>query len=281
MKRSKCGISTADIGAVLDHDRPMTNIGRRAALIYATAAYASFVIVTLWAICFLADIGEPTRIDGSTPSGGGGSHSAWHALLVDAALLLIFAVQHTVKARARFKQRLVRMMPEIVERSTFVLASSAALGLLFWQWQPMPARVWIVDAQPWAALVWAVYAFGWLIAISATFMVDHLDFLGIRQARWHGAGQYPSPPFTERWLYRWVRHPMMLGLLIAFWATPRMTAGHLFFAAASAAYVAVGIEFEERSLRSQLGESYRDYATRVPALVPGRPRREAKQARVT
>jgi protein-S-isoprenylcysteine O-methyltransferase Ste14 len=237
------------------------SISRTVAIAFAGIAYAAFVVAALWAVGFLADVGTPTVVDGPA------RQPAWSALLVDAGLLLIFAVQHSIMARTGVKERLARIVPAVSERSTYVLAASLALGLLFWQWQPVPAAVWRLGA-PWSGVLWTIYALGWLIAIAATFMVDHLDFLGIRQVRWRGPGPYQSPPFHERWLYAWVRHPMMLGLLIAFWVTPRMTVGHLFFAAAGTGYIAVGLRFEERDLYRQLGHTYRDYADRVPALLP-------------
>jgi methanethiol S-methyltransferase len=150
-----------------------------------------------------------------------------------------------------------------VERSTYVLTTSLVLGLLCWQWQALPATVWRLDAQPWAALVWVGYGAGWAIAIAATYMIDHAEFLGLRQAGPRSAS------VSRRWLYAWVRHPMMTGLLIAFWATPVMTAGHLLFALAGCAYIAVGVHFEERDLRRTLGAAYADYAREVPRFVPG------------
>jgi protein-S-isoprenylcysteine O-methyltransferase Ste14 len=210
--------------------------------VYAIVAYVAFLASMAWAAEFLA-------VD---PPGGG--RFAW---LIDSALLLGFAVQHTVMARPWFK----RHLPAGIERPSFVLASALALGLLLWQWRPVPAVVWQVRAAPWVALIWLLYGAGWLIAVAATFMIDHGEFVGLRRP-------IGEPVLEERYLYRFVRHPMMLGLLIAFWATPRMTVGHLFFAAAGSAYVAVGIQFEERELRRTLGRPYRDYARRVPALVP-------------
>lgn len=240
------------------HGRP--GAGR---LVYAGLAYLAFVAAALWAAVFLADLAGRYSID------RGNRGPAWVALLVDGGLLSVFAVQHSVMARAGFKRRLARVLPTAVERSTYVLAASAALVLLFWLWQPLPGTVWRVSAQPWAALIWVAYAVGWLIAVSATFMVDHLDFLGLRQARWPaGAGPYRGPSFRERWLYAWVRHPMMVGLLLTFWVTPRMTVSHLFFAVAATGYVAVGLRFEERDLYGELGEVYGEYSRRVPALVP-------------
>ena len=232
-------------------------------MVYAAMAYTAFVAATLWAIGFLADWRGLPAVDGHD------SLPAWAALVIDAAALLAFAVQHSVMARAGFKRRLARLLPPAAERSTFVLAASVALLALFWQWRPLPAVVWQVGAQPWAALIWAVYAAGWLLAVASTFMIDHLDFLGLRQAGWRGGREaYEPPRFTERLLYRLVRHPMMLGLVVAFWAAPVMTAGHLLFALASTGYITVGVRFEERDLRRQLGDAYRDYAGRVPAFVP-------------
>jgi protein-S-isoprenylcysteine O-methyltransferase Ste14 len=164
-------------------------------------------------------------------------------------------------ARGAFK----RHLPATIERSTYVLAASACLALLFWQWRPLPAVIWNVSAQPWTALIWLAYGLGWLLVVASTFMIDHLDFLGIRQT----LPAYQPPTFQERWLYAWVRHPLMLGLLITFWATPLLTVGRLLFAASWSAYIAVGLHFEERDLRRHLGAAYDDYANRVPALVPG------------
>jgi protein-S-isoprenylcysteine O-methyltransferase Ste14 len=194
------------------------------------------------------------------------------AVTIDAALLSLFAIQHTVMARAQFKTRLQRVLPAVAERSTYVLAASLTLLLLYWQWRALPEELWRVDAQPWDALIWVIFGLGWVVTVASTFMVDHLDFLGLRQAGWHARpGPYQPPSFTERWLYAWVRHPMMTGLILAFWATPRMTVGHLLFATAGCAYIAVGLSFEERDLRRQLGETYSEYAARVPAVVPRRP----------
>ena len=232
-------------------------VPRLALITYSALAYLTFVAGAIWAIVFLAS----TMDTGPAPA-------IRRAVLIDTGLLLLFAVQHTVMARSGFKRRLARVLPGAVERSTYILAASLALGLLFWQWQPMPATIWRVPGPPWTDLIWAAYALGWLVAIAATFMVDHLDFLGLRQAYQR---PYEEPPFRERWLYAWVRHPMMLGLLLAFWATPTMTAGHLFFATAASGYVAIGLRFEERDLRRRLGATYCDYAVRVPALVPRPP----------
>ena len=241
-------------------DNPLT---RSVALAYAGIAYASFVLAAAWAVGFLAGRGAPTSVDGPVRV------AAWQAVLVDLGLLGLFAVQHSVMAREGVKARLSRVMPPGLERSTFVLATGLVLLLLFWQWEPLRGTVWDLDGPVLRALVWAVFGAGWAIAVAATFMVDHLDFLGLRQAVGHVRGRPPTPPpFGERRLYAWVRHPMMLGLLLAFWATPTMSTGHLLFAVAASGYIAVGLHFEERDLRRQLGRTYEDYAARVPAVLP-------------
>jgi protein-S-isoprenylcysteine O-methyltransferase Ste14 len=158
-----------------------------------------------------------------------------------------------------------RFLPKAAERSTFVLVASLLLAAVFEWWQPVPALIWHTG-KPWSPLIWAIYGLGWLIVVGSTYMIDHFDFTGLKQA-WRPADNSP-PVFRERFLYAWLRHPMMLGLIITFWATPKMTAGHLFFAVSSTAYIAVGIRFEERDLRTNLGPAYTDYAGRVPALLP-------------
>jgi protein-S-isoprenylcysteine O-methyltransferase Ste14 len=248
----------------------LVNSGQRTAAAalargYAALSYAAFVAATVWAVFFLADVRAVPVVDRA------GHPAAWIAVVADLALLGMFAIQHTVMARRGFKRRLAAIMPAAAERSTFVLGASLILLATFWLWQPLPAAVWQLSAQPWAGLVWGLYAAGWLVAVTATFMIDHLDFLGLKQAGWGAAQEpYAPPSFTARLLYRWVRHPMMLGLVVAFWATPSMTAGHLLFAAAGTGYILVGIRFEERDLRGELGEAYLRYAERVPALVPVR-----------
>ena len=245
--------------------------------VYSAIAYAAFVAASLWGVLFLADVGPLTSVDSNT------SGAAWWAVLLDLGLMLAFAVQHTVMARDPFKRWLTRTVPPAVERSTYVLAASLVLGLMFWQWHALPATVWDLHAQPWVLLVWVIYGVGWVVAIWATFMIDHWDFLGLRQAGWLPERPKPADSVTRRWLYAWVRHPMMLGLLVAFWATPTMTAGHLLFALGASGYIAIGVRFEERDLRRHLGTAYEDYARSVPQLLPKlapspRPRRVTRDA---
>ncbi|BCY08368.1 isoprenylcysteine carboxylmethyltransferase family protein [Actinoplanes sp. L3-i22] len=225
---------------------------------YAVLAYAAFLSSTAWSIWFLAG---PIDDPASRPAG--------ISLVIDGALLMLFAVQHTVMARAGFKKRLTRLIPEAAERSTFVLAASLTqFALLLW-WQPVPHVLWQVSG-----LLWVVYAAGWALAIWSTYLIDHADLVGLKQAWRHLRGQeYHPPEFRAPWLYRWCRHPMMLGLVIAFWATPTMSVGHLFFALAGTGYILIGIRFEERDLRARFGADYQQYAKRVPSIVPGPIRR--------
>lgn len=227
---------------------------------YAVVAYLAFLVVIVWAVAFLADVGPATTVDR-------GPATAWPvAAAVDLLLVAVFALHHSVFARASTKRRFARALPARVERATYVLAASTLLALVLWQWRPIPAVIWHVDAEPWRTALWAVCALGWLIAIGATFMIDHLGFVGLRQAV---SGRPPASAFQARGLYALVRHPLMLGLLLAFWVTPIMTWGHALFAAAFSGYIAIGIRFEERALRAELGEPYARYARRTPALVPG------------
>jgi protein-S-isoprenylcysteine O-methyltransferase Ste14 len=231
----------------------------------AAAAYVWFLADVVWAIAFLADVPALTAIDhgrrGSTPA----------AVAIDLALLAAFAVHHSVLARDNAKRLITRVVPAAAERATYVLAADALLALVLWQWRPIDASIWNVQAQPWRDIIWAGYGLGWVLAVAATFMIDHFDFVGLRQAA-SRPGRYRPPSFRERWLYAWVRHPLMLGLLIAFWVAPRMSVGHLLFATASTGYIAIGVHLEERDLRRHLGEPYREYARRTPAIVPS-PRR--------
>jgi methanethiol S-methyltransferase len=229
---------------------------------YSGCGYAAFLAASLWGVLFLADRGPLPTVD-STLAG-----PAWVAVLVDLGLWLVFALQHSVMARACAKQWLTRVVPHRVERSTYVLTASLTLGLLFWQWRALPATIWQIPAQPWVTLVRISYGAGWVIAIAATFMTDHWEFLGLRQAGWLTPQPQSPASLSQRWLYSWVRHPMMTGLLIAFWATPVMTTGHLLFTLAASGYIALGVHYEEHDLRRHLGTAYHDYTQQVPRYAP-------------
>ncbi len=236
---------------------------RALALAYGFLAYALFLATFLYAVGFLAGVGVPKSID----TGDGGSPGT--ALLVDLALLGLFAVQHSLMARPWFKRSWTRIVPAPVERSTYVLLSSACLILLFWLWQPLPGRAWTLEAPAGVALLWAAYAVGWLLILVSTFLIDHFDLFGLRQVvrYFRGASQAP-PPFQARLFYRVVRHPLMLGWLVVFWSTPRMSAGHLLFALTTTLYILAAIQIEERDLLRSHGDSYVSYRQRVPMLLP-------------
>jgi protein-S-isoprenylcysteine O-methyltransferase Ste14 len=245
-------------------------------LVYAVAVYLFFLAVLCYAAGFFAGFGVPRGIDQ-------GPHAALPAAVAaDLLLLLLFAVQHTVMARPWFKRRWTRLVPAPAERATFVLCTNLLLALLFWQWRPAGGTLWHVPG-PAADVLLGVYAAGWVLALGSTFIIDHFDLFGLRQAYLYARGiTYSPPPFTQRGLYARIRHPLMAGFVIVFWAAPVMTAGHLLFAAAATGYIAVGITFEERDLRRDLGEPYRAYQRRVPALIPAlwpRPRRSTQPMR--
>ncbi len=233
-----------------------------AVLAYAAAVYLVLLGVLAYSIGYFVGFAVPRGIDQGT------RWPVLAAVAVDLAVLGLFAVQHTVMARPWFKRWLARRMPVSAERATFVLAASAILALTFWAWRPFGPTLWHLSGAS-AGVLLAVYAAGWVIALSSTFLISHADLFGLRQAWLNARGTpYTPPPFTERGLYRQIRHPLMAGFVIVFWAAPVMTAGHLLFAAAATAYIAVGIAFEEHDLRLTLGEAYASYRARVPALVP-------------
>jgi len=240
-------------------------IKRSAAFAYGIACYAVFFATFLYAIGFVGNLVVPKSMD-SGREGPLGS-----ALLVNLALLGLFAVQHSVMARPAFKRAWQRLVPEPVERSTYVLASSLALLLLFWQWRPIGGMVWSVRG-PLATVAHIVGAAGWLTVLGSTFLLNHFDLFGLRQVWLHLRGKPYTPiVFRAPGPYRFVRHPLYVGWLLAFWATPTMTAAHLVFALATTGYILGAIQLEERDLLAAHGESYRRYRDAVPMLVP-RPR---------
>ena len=229
-------------------------------LIISGAAWFGFVAITLWTVAFLAEVVVSRTVDGPARTS-----TTW-AVAVDLALLLLFAAQHSVMARRQVKSWLRRRIPGALERPSYVLATDLCLALLLVLWQPWGRQIWHVDGAA-AYLLWALFAAGWVLALTATFAVDHLELLGLRQAGW-AAARDTTNGLRVSGLHAVVRHPLMTGLVLAFWATPRMGASHLLFALAATGYIAVGIAFEERDLRREFGASYDDYASRVPALLP-------------
>jgi methanethiol S-methyltransferase len=225
--------------------------------------YLAFIGVLGYAVGFFVDRVVPKGIDDGTAG------STASAVAVDLGLLLLFAVQHTVMARPGFKRRVVRVVPAAAERTGFVLAASLVLALTFRAWRPLPTAIWTATGVT-ADVILAGYLLGWAFLVASTFLIDHADLFGLRQAYAFLTEQpYAPPPFTRRGLYHLFRHPMMSGFVVLLWAAPRMTIGHLLFAVAGTAYIMVGIRFEEQDLRRELGADYDTYRTEVPALVPG------------
>jgi protein-S-isoprenylcysteine O-methyltransferase Ste14 len=237
--------------------------GKLLVLTYGGVAYLAFLATFVYAIGFVGNLGVPWSIDASPVA------SFEPSLAVDVALLGLFALQHSVMARPAFKRMFARVAPPAIERSTFVLASSAALALLFWQWRPLGGVVWDVEA-PWArAALLAASASGWGIVFVSSWLLDHFALFGLRQVWAHWRGATPTPaPFSTPGLYRFVRHPIYLGFTLAFWATPTMSVTHLVFASATTLYMLLAIQLEERDLLAEHPE-YAEYRRRVPMLVPG------------
>ena len=238
-------------------------ISRILAFLYGAASYAVFFATFLYAIGFVGNLVVPKSLD--SPAEG-----PWlNALLIDLGLLAVFALQHSIMARPAFKNVLTRVVSPVIERSTYVLASSLALLLLFWQWRPLGGVVWSVENDIGVALLYAGFAFGWALVLVTTFVINHFDLFGLRQVWRHLLGQPQQDlKFVEPVLYRVVRHPLYVGWFFAFWCTPTMTVTHLLFAVMTTAYILIAIQFEERDLMNAHPE-YGDYRKKVPMLIPG------------
>ena len=232
-------------------------------LLYGLLAYLLFFAAFLYGIGFVGNLLVPKGIDGGVfgPLGT--------AIVVNVSLLLLFAVQHNVMARPWFKEWWTRFVPRPIERSTYVAAASLILLLLYWQWRPMPEIVWHVDNPIGRGLLWALYFLGWAIVLYSSFVIDHFELFGLKQVWLYFTGREQlTAPFSERSIYRWVRHPLMLGFIIAFWSAPTMSLGRLLFAGVTTAWILIAIRIEERDLAHFLGDSYRTYRQRTPMLLP-------------
>lgn len=230
---------------------------------YGATAYLIGFAAFLYAIGFLGSFAVPHSVDHGLPA------PALEALVVNLLLLCAFGAQHSVMARPAFKRWWTRVVPETVERSTYVLATGLVLALIFWQWRTMPTLIWDVTWPVGRISVRALFWLGWVIVLASTFMINHFDLFGLRQVylAWRGR-PYTDLPFRTPLLYRMVRHPLMLGFLLTLWASPRMTLAHLLFAAGMTAYILLALRWEEHDLTSVLGQQYDDYRSRVPMLIP-------------
>lgn len=235
--------------------------------LYSAVVYVFFLATFLYAIGFVEGIAVPKTID-SGPAG-----QAMASVVIDAVLLGVFALQHSIMARPAFKRGWTRIVPEEVERSTYVLFATAALALVCWQWRPLPALVWSVDQPRVAEVILAISWFGWAMLLISTFLISHFQLFGLTQGFTRLLRRAPAAAsFSTPFFYRWLRHPIYAGFILAFWAAPHMSRGHLLFAALATGYILVGIWFEERDLVTQFGERYRRYRESVGMLIPKLPR---------
>jgi protein-S-isoprenylcysteine O-methyltransferase Ste14 len=238
-------------------------MNRTLAFVYGVISYLVFFGSFLYAIGFVGNIVVPKSID----SGTAGPFVP--SLIIDAVLLGLFAIQHSVMARPGFKRWWTQFIPKPIERSTYVLLSSLLLVLLFWQWRPILSVIWNVTNPAGSLVLTALFWAGWLLVLTSTFVINHFDLFGLRQVYLFQKGeQYTDLVFKKRFLYSFVRHPLLLGFMIAFWATPRMTRGHLVFAIATTAYMLIAIQLEERDMANIHGDAYRQYQREVSMLIP-------------
>ncbi|HVS32208.1 MAG TPA: NnrU family protein [Thermoanaerobaculia bacterium] len=229
---------------------------------YGAVSYVIFLGTFLYAIGFVGNLFVPKSID------SGAQSALVPALLVNTALLLLFAVQHSVMARPWFKRWWTRFVPHAIERSTYVLFASLALVILYWQWRPMKTVIWDLDGAA-GTIMQVIFWSGWILVLLSTFMISHFHLFGLKQVHQHLRGErLTDPEFDARALYRYMRHPIMAGFFLAFWATPAMTAGHLLFAVATTGYILVALQFEERDLLRSFGKKYEQYRREVRMFLP-------------
>ncbi|MBT8273079.1 MAG: isoprenylcysteine carboxylmethyltransferase family protein [Bacteroidia bacterium] len=232
--------------------------------LYGILSYIVFLASFLYAIGFVGNFIVPKTIDSGEATG------MTMSIVINLALLSLFAIQHSIMARPGFKKKWTKIIPESMERSTFVLLTSLILFLIFWKWQPMTAKVWNIEGETYVLIINIIFWIGWVIVLLSTFMINHFHLFGLDQVYNKLKGKPPTGlKFKEHFFYKFVRHPIMTGFIIAFWATPEMTQGHLLFAAVTTLYILISVKYlEERDLRNELGEAYVSYQKRVPMLFP-------------
>jgi methanethiol S-methyltransferase len=230
---------------------------------YGLACYVIFLATFLYAIAFVGGFAVSRRPDGPLET------SLLRAVVMDCALLTVFAVQHSLMARQWFKNRWTQIVPWAIERSTYVLCASLALVLLFWQWRPIGIQIWLVENHAIRATLWTSFAIGWITVLVMTFFINHFDLFGLRQVWLPLMGNpYTKVPFRTPLPYRLVRHPLYFGFLLAFWMSPNMTLAHLLFAVATTGYIILAIQLEERDLIREYGPAYEKYRQSIPMLLP-------------
>ncbi len=238
-------------------------MNRFIAFVYGVLCYSVFFLTFLYLIGFLGNLLVPKSID------SGLSATTGTALLINLGLIALWGVPHSVMARPGFKAWWTKIVPTSVERSTYVLLSSLLLILLYWQWRPMGQVIWQADAAWSVAALWGVFGAGFGLVLLSTFIIDHFDLFGLRQVTLNlSQKEYTDPAFKVTFLYKFVRHPLYVGWLLAFWGTPTMTLGHLLLAVGMSAYILIAVRYEERDLVKVLGQDYTDYRARVPMLIP-------------
>lgn len=238
-------------------------MGRIISFLYGVLAHLGFLVAFLYLVGFLGNFVVPKSID------SGQAGPVGQALLINVILIAVFGIPHSVMARPGFKQWWTKVVPQHIERSTYVMISNLLVALLMWQWQPMVGVIWNVEHPAGASVLWGLFGIGWVMIVLTSFVINHFDLFGSRQVYLHLRGmEYTPLEFKAKWIYKYIRHPLMLGWIIAFWSTPQMSAGHLVFAVGTTVYILIAIQFEERDLVKYHGEDYENYRRKVSMLIP-------------